>query len=91
MGDYKFFTQKFSTADSLAGFLDTTVDNSKFIEFIGKQGSSIVNGTLTKEIAMKDWPHIWLAFAAYALVIAVLFALMFKHKHNPEAIGNVSH
>lgn len=87
----KFFTQKFSTADSLAGFLDTTVDNSKFIEFIGKQGSSIVNGALTKEIAMKDWPHIWLAFAAYALVIAVLFALMFKHKHNPEAIGNVSH
>ncbi len=87
----KFFTQKFSTADSLAGFLDTTVDNSKFVEFIGKQGSSIVNGTLTKEIAMKDWPHIWLAFAAYALVIAVLFALMFKHKHNPEAIGNISH
>lgn len=87
----KFFTQKFSTADSLAGFLDTTVDNSKFVEFIGKQGSSIVNGTLTKEIAMKDWPHIWLAFAAYALVIAVLFALMFKHKHNPEAIGNASH
>lgn len=87
----KFFTQKFSTADSLAGFLDTTVDNSKFVEFIGKQGSSIVNGTLTKEIAMKDWPHIWLAFAAYALVIAVLFALMFKHKHNPEAIGKVSH
>ena len=87
----KFFTQKFSTAYSLAGFLDTTVDNSKFVEFIGKQGSSIVNGTLTKEIAMKDWPHIWLAFAAYALVIAVLFALMFKHKHNPEAIGNVSH
>lgn len=87
----KFFTQKFSNADSLAGFLDTTVDNSKFVEFIGKQGSSIVNGTLTKEIAMKDWPHIWLAFAAYALVIAVLFALMFKHKHNPEAIGNVSH
>lgn len=87
----KFFTHKFSTADSLAGFLDTTIDNSKFVEFIGKQGSSIVNGTLTKEIAMKDWPHIWLAFAAYALVIAVLFALMFKHKHNPEAIGNVSH
>ena len=87
----KFFTQKFSTADSLAGFLDTTVDNSKFVEFIGKQGSSIVNGTLTKEIAMKHWPHIWLAFAAYALVIAVLFALMFKHKHNPEAIGNASH
>ncbi len=38
---------------------------------------------------MKDWPQIWLAFSAYALVIAIFFALMFKHKHNPKAIGEV--
>jgi hypothetical protein len=30
---------------------------------------------LSKEIAMKDWSNIWLAFAAYALVIAIFFAL----------------
>lgn len=32
----------------------------------------------------KDWPGIWLAFAAYALVVAVLFAILFKYKHEPN-------
>ncbi|TGE07569.1 nucleoside permease [Hymenobacter fodinae] len=32
----------------------------------------------------KDWHSIWLAFAAYALVIAVLFVVLFKHKHSPQ-------
>ncbi|WP_151089334.1 nucleoside permease [Hymenobacter baengnokdamensis] len=32
----------------------------------------------------KDWHGIWLTFAAYALVIAVLFVLIFKHKHEPQ-------
>jgi NHS family xanthosine MFS transporter len=39
----------------------------------------------------RDWHNIWLAFAAYALVIAVLFAIFFKHKHNPNEVANVSH
>lgn len=39
----------------------------------------------------KDWQGIWLTFAIYALVIAILFAFMFKHKHEPEKIGKVSH
>jgi NHS family xanthosine MFS transporter len=34
----------------------------------------------------KDWHSIWLAFAAYALVIAVLFVILFKHKHNPQEL-----
>ena len=29
----------------------------------------------------KDWHGIWLTFAAYALVIAVLFVVSFKHEH----------
>jgi NHS family xanthosine MFS transporter len=29
----------------------------------------------------KDWHHIWLAFAAYAFVVAILFLILFKHKH----------
>lgn len=37
------------------------------------------------------WHEIWLVFAGYALVIAVLFAIMFKHKHNPEEIAAVKH
>jgi NHS family xanthosine MFS transporter len=30
----------------------------------------------------KDWHGIWLTFAAYALAIAVLFVIFFKHKHD---------
>lgn len=33
---------------------------------------------------IKDWHNIWLAFAFYALIIAVLFQLLFKHKHVKE-------
>ena len=36
----------------------------------------------------KDWHGIWLSFAIYALVIAVMFGIMFKHKHDPAAIVN---
>ncbi|RSK32376.1 nucleoside permease [Hymenobacter metallilatus] len=32
----------------------------------------------------KDWQGIWLSFAAYALVIAVLFVVLFKHKHTAQ-------
>ncbi|WP_046244237.1 nucleoside permease [Hymenobacter terrenus] len=32
----------------------------------------------------KDWHGIWLTFAAYALVIAVLFFIIFKHKHTTQ-------
>lgn len=39
----------------------------------------------------KDWHNIWLSFAAYALIIAVLFTVLFRHKHNPNAIGEVKH
>lgn len=39
----------------------------------------------------KDWHNIWLTFAIYALIIAVLFALLFKHKHDPKAVENISH
>lgn len=34
----------------------------------------------------KDWHHIWLSFALYALVIAIGFAFLFKHEHDPEAV-----
>jgi NHS family xanthosine MFS transporter len=39
----------------------------------------------------RDWHNIWLSFAIYALVIAIAFAVLFKHKHDPKALENVSH
>lgn len=40
---------------------------------------------------VKDWHGIWLSFAIYALVIAVAFSLLFKHQHDPEAVGKHGH
>ena len=40
---------------------------------------------------IRDWHSIWLSFAGYALVIAILFAILFKHKHNPNDLEHVSH
>ncbi len=37
----------------------------------------------------RDWQGIWLAFAGYSLIVAVLFMLMFKHRHKPGEITNV--
>src|SRR5690242_10938935 len=39
----------------------------------------------------KNWHGILLAFSIYALVIAVLFSIFFKHKHDPRVVQNVSH
>jgi len=38
-----------------------------------------------------NWTGIWITFAAYSLVVAVLFAFLFKHKHNPADVANVQH
>ncbi len=40
---------------------------------------------------IKNWQGIWFAFAAYALIVAVLFAVSFKHKHNPNDLIDVKH
>ncbi len=39
----------------------------------------------------KMWQEIWLIFALYALVVALLFAFMFRHKHRPEEIAEMKH
>ena len=38
-----------------------------------------------------DWQGIWLSFAGYALVVAILFAIFFKHKHDPVKLAPVHH
>jgi Na+-driven multidrug efflux pump len=38
-----------------------------------------------------DWNGIWLSFAAYSLVVAIFFAIMFKHKHDPAKVAAIQH
>ncbi len=87
----KYFTHGYSNANELANRLETTVDNSKFLEFISSRGINIENGLFNEIIYLKDWHSIWLAFAAYTLIIVIAFALLFKHKHNPNDIEGVNH
>lgn len=38
-----------------------------------------------------QWSNVWFSFAGYALVILIVFTFIFKYKHNPEEVANVSH
>jgi NHS family xanthosine MFS transporter len=62
-----------------------------FGAFFGGLISGIVIDKFFTHDGIRDWHSIWLAFAGYALIIAVLFAIFFKHKHNPEAVATVNH
>ncbi|MBC6992469.1 MULTISPECIES: nucleoside permease [Hymenobacter] len=49
----------------------------------------IIQQYFTDATGAKDWHSIWITFALYAFAIAVLFVVLFKHKHNPQEISNV--
>lgn len=89
----KFFTHRFTTATELSTYLETTPNNQSFLDILKNSFNSAVNadGTLSTVVMMKDWHHIWLSFAAYALVLSILFWVLFKHKHDPKAVENISH
>ena len=40
---------------------------------------------------IKNWPYIWFTFAAYALVLSIIFPMVFRYKHDPKALENVKH
>lgn len=86
-------------------FIETTTDSkirssaqglfmmmsNGFGAFFGGLFSGMIIDKFFTHNGVRDWQDIWLSFAGYALVIAILFAVMFKHKHNPNDVANVSH
>ncbi|MEO8819418.1 MAG: nucleoside permease [Ginsengibacter sp.] len=58
-------------------------------------GSSIsgivIDKFFTNADSSKNWHGIWISFSLYALVVAVLFMIFFKHKHVPEMIAKQLH
>jgi len=62
-----------------------------FGAFLGATISGfVIDKYFTLADKSKDWHGIWLSFSIYALVIAILFALFFRHKHDPNAL-NTTH
>ena len=39
----------------------------------------------------KEWTGIWLSFALYALIIAIAFAVLFKHRHDSTETAEFTH
>ena len=50
----------------------------------------IIQHYFTDAAGNKDWHSIWLTFAGYSLAIAVLFVLIFKHKHTNQPVADSS-
>ncbi len=60
--------------------------------FLGSKVSGFaIDNYFTLPGGQKDWHSIWFTFAAYALVVAVLFVILFQHKHDPDKVTPVSH
>lgn len=51
----------------------------------------IIDHFFTLSSGDKDWHGIWLCFAAYALVISLIFPFVFKYKHNAALEHAIKH
>lgn len=86
----KYYTLKFTTIDSLLAHLNTDANNPAVKELLFKN-SILPDNTLQKPVFIKEWQPIWMNFAIYALVVAILFVLLFRHKHDPKALESATH
>ena len=60
--------------------------------YLGSKISGIVIAKyFTRADKSMDWQGIWISFAAYALVVAILFAIFFRHKHDRNLVVGTAH
>jgi MFS transporter, NHS family, xanthosine permease len=59
--------------------------------FLGSKVSGYVIDKYYSTEAGKNWHGIWLSFAIYSLIVAILFFFLFKHKHNPKDADLITH
>ncbi len=85
----RFFTRSFTGASGLAGYLGTEAGDPVFLSILRDQFNTSVmtDGSLSSPVFIKDWPGIWFVFAGYALVVAILFAILFRHKHTMGSVA----
>lgn len=94
----------FNVSGSL--FVETTTDSKirssaqglfmMMVNGIGAVIGSYSSGFIIKKYFTNadgsfQWQGIWITFAVYAAVIAVLFAVLFRHKHDPNQELEVKH
>lgn len=42
-------------------------------------------------LQIEGWQHSWYIFSAYALIVTISFAILFRYKHNPNEMANIKH
>ncbi|MCZ2458788.1 MAG: nucleoside permease [Chitinophagales bacterium] len=87
-------------------FVETTTDSSirssaqglfmMMTNGIGAYLGSVVSGYVIGKYFINpdgssDWHGIWLTFAIYALIVGILFSILFKHKHVPGEEVVINH
>jgi NHS family xanthosine MFS transporter len=86
----KYYTFKFTDIGSLLDYLKTDINNPAVKKLL--QGNQVLaDNVLKSPVFIKQWHPIWLSFAIYALIVAILFALFFRHKHNPKDVQDIQH
>ena len=85
-----YYTLKFTDINSLLAYVKADINDPAVKELLFKN-QVLSDNTLKNPVFIREWQPIWLTFAAYALVVAVLFLVLFKHKHEPNRIGTVTH
>jgi NHS family xanthosine MFS transporter len=58
--------------------------------FLGGMVSGVVVDYFTVD-GVKDWPSIWFTFAAYAVVLGLVFPFIFNYRHDPQAVKAIQH
>ncbi|MCF6182145.1 nucleoside permease [Lutibacter sp.] len=89
------FTTKYHKISEFTNRLNIQPNNEWLVNKLGsmkKEGIEIINGEIQKAtLNVTDWTNTWFIFAAYALILAIIFTIVFKYKHNSDAIKNVNH
>nr|WP_315423404.1 nucleoside permease [uncultured Pedobacter sp.] len=88
----RFFTTYYHTIGSLSKYVKSEQDNVHLLKFLKNKGIDVLpNGDLSRALDVKDWHNIWLTFTIYVLVIAVVFVVIFKHKHTRAEVEAINH
>ncbi len=88
----KYFTLKYKSISELAQHFNASENSETVLNFLRERSITVSkSGLFNKAAEVRNWPDIWFLFAGFALIVAILFAIMFRHKHKPENIKQVAH
>ncbi|MEP6950970.1 MAG: nucleoside permease [Ginsengibacter sp.] len=82
-----YFTKKYYDLDLLCQAVKINRDNPWLLDQV--KDKVIEAGHLIRDpVLVSNWQSIWFTFAGYALVLGIVFPLVFKYKHRPGEIQN---